>query len=81
VKDHYRNAKFIDMRLVLVLFVDRPSLSELFTKAKQKLGYHKDDDNAIDRVLNIGHPPNVIRHVIPSQLIINWTERIMLLRL
>jgi hypothetical protein len=37
----------------------------VFTKAKQKLGYHKDDDIAVDGVLNIGHSPNVIRHVIP----------------
>jgi hypothetical protein len=64
-EDPYENAKFIDIRHVHVLFVGIPSLSEVFTKAKQKLGYHKDDDIAVDRVLNIGHPPNVIRCVIP----------------
>jgi hypothetical protein len=37
-KDPYGNAKFIDMRHVLVLFVGRPSLSDVFIKAKQKLG-------------------------------------------
>jgi hypothetical protein len=29
---------------VPVLFVGTPSLSDMFTKAKQKLGYHEDDD-------------------------------------
>ena len=60
-QDPYGNAKFIDMRHVSVLFDGRPSLSDVFTKSKQKLGYHEDDDIAVDRVLNIGHPPNVIR--------------------
>jgi hypothetical protein len=35
-QDPYGNAKFIDMRHVPVLFDGRPSLSDLFTKAKQK---------------------------------------------
>jgi hypothetical protein len=64
---------------VPVLFVGTPSLSDMFTKAKQKLGYHEDDDIAVDGMLNIGHPPNVIRYIIP--LILNWSGRIMLLRL
>ena len=38
-QDPYGNAKFIDMRHVPVLFDGRPSLSDVFTKAKQKLGY------------------------------------------
>jgi hypothetical protein len=33
----------------------------VFTKAKQNLCYHEDDDIAVDGVLNIGLPPNVIR--------------------
>jgi hypothetical protein len=78
-QDPYGNAKFIDMRHVPVLFDGRPSLSDVFTKAKQKLGYHEDDDIAVDRVLNIGHPPNVIRRVIPID--VNWIGIIMLLRL
>lgn len=71
-QDPYGNAKFIDMRHVPVLFDGRPSLSDLFTKAKQKLGYHEDDDIAIDGVLNIGHPPNVIRRVIPIDCQLDW---------
>jgi hypothetical protein len=71
-EDPYGNAKFIDIRHVPVLFVSRPSLSEVFTKAKQKLGYHKDDDIAVDRVLNIGHPPNAIRRVIPIDSQPEW---------
>jgi hypothetical protein len=50
--------------------VDHPS--DVFTKAKQKLGYHEDDDIAVDRVLNIGHPPNVIRRVIPIDSQLDW---------
>jgi hypothetical protein len=57
---------------VLVLFVGRPSLSDVFTKVKQKLGYHEDDDIAVDGVLNIGHPPNVIRRVIPIDSQLDW---------
>jgi hypothetical protein len=60
-QDPYGNAKFIDMRHVPVLFNGRPSLSDVFTKAKQNLCYHEDDDIAVDGVLNIGLPPNVIR--------------------
>jgi hypothetical protein len=71
-QDPYGNAKFIDMRHVPVLFDGRPSLSDLFTKAKQKLGYHEDDDIAVDGVLNIGHPPNVIRRVIPIDCQLDW---------
>lgn len=71
-EDPYGNAKFIDMRHVPVLFVGRPSLSDVFTKAKQKLGYHEDDDIAVDGVLNIGHPPNVIRRVIPIDSQLDW---------
>jgi hypothetical protein len=71
-EDTYGNAKFIDMRHVPVLFVGRPSLSDVFTKAKQKLGYHEDYDIVVDRVLNIGHPPNVIRRVIPIDSQLDW---------
>jgi hypothetical protein len=60
------------MRHVPVLFVGRPSLSEVFTKAKQKLCYHEDDDIAVDGVFNIGHPPNVIRCVIPIDSQLEW---------
>jgi hypothetical protein len=68
----YGNAKFIDIRYVPVLFVGRSSLSDVFTKAKQKLGYHEDDDIAVNGVLNIGHPPNVIRQVIPIDSQLDW---------
>jgi hypothetical protein len=47
-EDSYRNAKFIDMRHVPVLFIGRPSLSDVFTKTKQKLGCHKDDNIAVN---------------------------------
>jgi hypothetical protein len=57
---------------VHVLFVGRPYLSDVFTKAKQKLGYHKDDNIADAGVLNISHPPNVIRHVIPIDSQLEW---------
>jgi hypothetical protein len=71
-EDPYENAKFVDMRHVPVLFVGRPSLSDVFTKAKQKLGYHEDDDTTVDGVLNIGHPPNVIRRFIPIDSQMDW---------
>jgi hypothetical protein len=67
------------MRHMPVLFVGRPSLSDVYTKAKQKLDCHEDDDIAVDGVLNIGHPPNVIRQVIPIDSQLDWG--IMLLRL
>jgi hypothetical protein len=70
--DPYGNAKFFDMWHVHVLFVGRPYLSDVFTKAKQKLGYHKDDNIADAGVLNISHPPNVIRHVIPIDSQLEW---------
>jgi hypothetical protein len=71
-EDPYGNAKFIDMRHVPALFVGRPFLSDVFTKAKQKLGYHEDDDIAVDEVFNIGHAPNVIRRVIPIDSQLDW---------
>ena len=47
-------------------------MSEVFTKAKQKLDYHEDDGIAVDGVLNISHPPNVIRCVIPIDSQLEW---------
>jgi hypothetical protein len=80
-EDPYENAKFIDMRHVLVLFVGRPFLSDVFTKAKQKLGYHEYDDIAVDEVLNIDHPPNVIRRVIPIDSQLDWDNYVTSWRL
>jgi hypothetical protein len=37
--DRYRNAEFVDMQRVAVIFDDRSSFSEMFAKAKEKIDW------------------------------------------
>jgi hypothetical protein len=66
-QDHYGNTEFVDMERVAVIFDDRPSFSEVVTKAKEKISWHDVDDIVVDGVLNVGPPPNVQRLIIPIE--------------
>jgi hypothetical protein len=71
-QDHYGNVEFIDMQWVAVIFNERPSFSDVVTKAKEKIGWHDVDDIVVDGVLNIGPPPNVQILIIPIECEQDW---------
>jgi hypothetical protein len=63
-RDHCGYAEFIDTQSMLVLFIDRPSFSELVAKVREELGCHGDDVIAVKGIINLGRPPNVVRGAI-----------------
>ena len=65
--DRYGYVEFLDMQSVPVLFNDRPSFSEMVAKAREKLHCLEDDDDdiAVESVLHLGPPPNILRKMIP----------------
>ena len=50
-----------------VLFNDRPSFSEMVARAREELHCLGDNDDgiAVEGVLHIGSPPNILRRMIP----------------
>ena len=62
--DCYGYVEFVDMQSVHVLFNDRPSFSEMVAKAREELHCLRDDGIAVDGVLHLGSPPNILRRMI-----------------
>ena len=62
--DLYGYVEFVDMQSAPVLFSDRPSFSEMVAKARDELHCLGDDDIAVDGVLHLGSPPNILRRMI-----------------
>ena len=44
-----------------VLFNDRPSFSEMVARAREELHCLGDDVIAVDGILHLGSPPNIVR--------------------
>ena len=65
--DCYGYVEFVDMQSVPVLFNDRPSFSEMVARAWEELHCLGDDDDgiAVEGVLHLGSPPNILRRMIP----------------
>ena len=66
--DRYGYVEFVDMQGVPVLFNDRPSFSEMVARAREEphcLGDDDDDGIAVEGVLHLGSPPNILRRMIP----------------
>ena len=65
--DRYGYVEFVDMQSVLVLFNDSPSFSEMVARAREELHCLSDDDDgiAVEGVLHLGSPPNILRRMIP----------------
>ena len=50
-----------------VLFNDRPLFSEMVARARKELHCLENDDDgiAVENVLHLGSPPNILRRMIP----------------
>ena len=62
--DRYGCVEFVDMQSVPVLFNNRPSFSEMVARAREELHYLGDDDDdgiAVEGVLHLGSPSNILR--------------------
>ena len=62
--DRYEYVEFVDIQSVLVLFNDRPSFSEIVARAREELHCLGDDGIAVDGVLNLDSPPNILKRMI-----------------
>ena len=72
--DRYGYVEFVDIQNVSVLFNDRSSFSEMVVRAREKLYCHRDDDDniAVEGVLHLGSPPNILRRIIPIGCVDQW---------
>ena len=55
-----------------VLFNNRPSFSEMVARAWQELHCLGDDGIAVEDVLHLGSPPNILRRMIPIGCVDQW---------
>ena len=58
--DRWGYVEFVDMQSVPVLFNDRPSVSEMVARALEELHCLRDDSTAVEGVLHLGSPPNIL---------------------
>ena len=70
--DRYGYVEFLDMQSVPVLFNDRPSFSEMVARAREELHCLGDDGIAVEGVLHLGSPPNILRRMIPIGCADKW---------
>jgi hypothetical protein len=73
-KDRYRFVEFVDMQSVPMLFNEKPLFSELVARAREELHCHGDDDIAVEGVLHLGSPPNLLRKMIPIRCADQWEK-------
>ena len=70
--DRYGYVEFVDMQSMPMLFNDRPSFSEMVVRAREELYCLGDDGIAVDGVLHLGSPPNILRRMIPIGCADQW---------
>ena len=66
-RDRYGHIEFVEIQSVPVLFNEKPSFSELVARAREELHCHgadNDDGIAVEGVLHLDSPPNIIRKMI-----------------
>jgi hypothetical protein len=73
-RDRYGYVEFVDMQSVPVLFDEKPSFSELVARAWKEVHCHEDDDIAVEDVLHLGSPPNLLRKMIPIRSADQWEK-------
>ena len=71
-RDHYGYVEFVDMQSVPMLFNEKPSFSQLVVRAREELHCHDDDGIAVEGVLHLGFPPNILRKMIPIGYAYQW---------
>ena len=81
--DRYGYVEFVDMQSVPVLFNDRPLFSEMVARARKELHCLGDDDDdddgiAVEGVLHLGSPPNILRRMIPIGCADQWENYVRL---
>ena len=64
-RDRYGYVEFVDMQSMPVLFNWKPPFSDLVARAWEELHCHDDDGIAVEGVLHLGSPPNILRNMIP----------------
>ena len=67
-RDRYGYVEFVEMQSVPMLFNEKPSFNELVVRAREKLYCHGADDDdgiAVEGVLHLGSPLNILRKMIP----------------
>ena len=70
--DRYGYIEFVDMQSVPVLFNDRPLFSEMVAMAQDELHCLGDDGIAVEGVLHLGSPPNILKRMIPIGCADQW---------
>ena len=62
------------MQSVPVQFNEKPSFSEMVARAQEELHCLGDDDDgiAVEGVLHLGSPPNILRRMIPIGYVDQW---------
>ena len=73
-RDRYGYVEFVEMQSVPVLFNEKPSFSELVARAREELHCHRDDGIAVEGVLYLGSPPNILRKIIPIGCVDQWEK-------
>ena len=70
--DRYGYVEFVDMQSMPMLFNDRSSFSEMVARARVELHCLGDDGIAVESVLHLGSPPNILRRIIPIGCANQW---------
>ena len=74
-RDHYGYVEFVEIQSVPILFNEKPSFSELVARAREELHCHRADDDdgiAVEGVLHLGSPPNILRKKIAIGCADQW---------
>ena len=74
-RDRYGYVEFVEMQSVPVLFNKKPSFSELVARSREELHCHGADDDdgiAVEVVLHLGSPPNILSKMILIRCADQW---------
>jgi len=71
-RDRYGYVEFVDMENVPALFNEKPSFSELVARTQEELHCHGDDGIAVEGVLHLDFPPNILRKMTPIGCAGQW---------
>ena len=74
-RDRYGYVEFVEMQSMPMLFNEKPSFSELVARAREELRCHRADDDdgiAVEGVLHLGFPLNILRKMIPIGCANQW---------
>ena len=80
-RDPYGYIEFVEMQSVTMPFNEKPSFSELVARAREELHCHGDDDDdgiAVEGVLHLDFPPNILRKMITIGCADQWETYVRL---